>query len=370
MINVDLISKVITADQKVFMVRPGSHYKLYNLFLESEAIIVDFLGLELTNGTPFEEQENMIAQLHRARKLRAYHRLPDEVAPPREIEPYLEYENDRSIAQLYRIMKGYFQEAKKGDLVVVPSRTFGSDALIGELTTEPEQLFATRLPALYGNEQLFGRKVRWIGRIRKGKMSPYMLDLFSKPNAFVLVPKAERLAIYREAYGSYILPNEFRASFNTNDAEFTTTDDLYIQSFFNFVAANSRRIGNGDELIGIKAAAFEKLGEYRLELQSNINSPGFLNLISTKASPLVAQALLLLALSVGPEAVAAAETGTLFIGNSLDPDGDCTVAVREEVYEHLKLLGVNKWSEACDIIRDAADSTGLSSQGKIVIDED
>lgn len=59
MINVDLKSKVVTADQKVFMVRPGAHYKLYNLFLESEAIIVDFLGLELSNGTPFEQQPNM-----------------------------------------------------------------------------------------------------------------------------------------------------------------------------------------------------------------------------------------------------------------------------------------------------------------------
>ena len=49
-IKVDLKSKVIGPSQSVFMVRPGSNYKLYNFFAEAEGIYADLLGLELSLG--------------------------------------------------------------------------------------------------------------------------------------------------------------------------------------------------------------------------------------------------------------------------------------------------------------------------------
>lgn len=165
------------------------------------------------------------------------------------------------------------------------------------------------------------------------------------------------------------MPGEYRVRFDVDKPEFTTTDDLYIQAFLNFVAANSRRIDEGGKLLPIHQAAFEHLGDHALELQSNINSPGFLNLISSKVAPLVASALFMLAISVGPEAVDAAENGLITIGNSLDAGDPCTVAVAEEVVEHLRLLGIEKWTEACEIARQVRESTGLSGQTEVVIQE-
>lgn len=364
MIKVDLRSKAIGADHNVFLVRPGSNYKLYHTFLESNAIFADFLGLELEQGVELKDQDRITAQLHRAKKLRALRHTAGG-PPSRNLDDYSDFKDDRSVSQLYGILRGFFEVAKEGDLVVVPPSSFSQNTLIGELVSGPTELVTTH----YKGERLYGRSVRWLRQLPRGKLSPYLLDLISKPNAFVLIRNDERPSIYREAYGSYIMPGDYRARFNVDDPEFTTTDDLYIQAFFNLVVANSKRIREGNPVLGIKDAAFEKVvGSDAMELQSNINSPGFLNLIGKTIAPLVATALFALAVTVGPDAVAAAEQGTILIGNSKDVGDACTVAVHQEVLEHLRLLGIVKWTEACQIAKHAADSTGLSGQAQIVIE--
>lgn len=364
MIKVDLRSKAIGPDHNVFLVRPGSNYKLYNTFLESSAIFADFLGLELDEGVELKDQDRITAQLHRAKKLRALRHTADG-PPSRNLDDYADFKDDRSVSQLYGILRGFFEVAKAGDLVVIPPSSFSQNALIGELVSGPTEMVTT----LYKGERLYGRSVRWLRQVPRGKLSPYLLDLISKPNAFVLVRNDERPSIYREAYGSYIMPGEYRARFNVDDPEFTTSDDLYIQAFFNLVVANSKRIREGNPVLGIRDAAFERVvGSDAMELQSNINSPGYLNLIGKSLAPLVASALFVLAVTVGPGAVAAAEQGTILIGNSKDAGDACTVAVHKEVLDHLRLLGVAKWTDACQIAKQAADSTGLSGQAQIVID--
>ena len=99
LIKVDLRSKVIGHDHSAFMVRPGSNYKLYNVFLETEAIFADILGLELRAGVSLEQQDQITAQLHRARAIRSFRRTND--APPsRRIEDYADLKNDHSIRLL------------------------------------------------------------------------------------------------------------------------------------------------------------------------------------------------------------------------------------------------------------------------------
>lgn len=368
MIRIDLRSKNITSSQNVFLVRPGSNYKLYDVFESNEGIFVDLPGLNLEHGLPLDQQDRITAQLHRARKLRAFRRSKEE-PPSRNLDDYNNYKNDRSILQLSLILKGFFEEAKKGDLVVVPPSAFSQKALIGELLDDPTGIVSTTVIRGQEEETLYGRRVRWLASLPKGNLSPYLLDLISKPNAFVLIKADERYAIYRAAYGSYALPGEYRARFDVDDPEFTTSDDLYIQAFFNFVAVNSFLIRANQDVMEIRDAAFERSGANALELQSNINSPGFLNLISPTLVPLIATALFTLAISVGPEAVTAAEKDTILVGNSLDPSDPCTAVVHEEVLQHLRLLGTERWARACVIARQAQESTGISGQARIEIDK-
>jgi hypothetical protein len=85
-------------------------------------------------------------------------------------------------------------------------------------------------------------------------------------------------------------------------------------------------------------------------------------------TPLIAAALLALAVQVGNNAAQAAQDGMVVIGNSKAPAGDqCTALVAEKVLKQLKLLGLLEWPEACEMARIAAEKTGVT--GPVTIEK-
>ncbi|SEK27960.1 hypothetical protein SAMN05444413_101240 [Roseivivax marinus] len=364
MIRVDLNSRIIDEGHKVFMVRPGANYRLYDLFRENEAIFADIVALDLKQGISFDDQDRILAQLQRSRNIRAHLLRPSGDAPSRDLDHYQSVSRTSALAQLLRVLRGYFEQAKKGDLVLVPPSAFSLDALVGEIQDEPNNFKVIEYSERYGNERLYGRRVRWLGKVQKGKLSPYLLDLISKPNAFVQIRRQEAQSIYRIAYGSYADESDVRVSFTVDDPDFTISDDLKIQAFFNFVAVNLENQRKGRPPQSVEEAIFSRDGD-SFELQSNIHSPGYLNLVSKATGPLTVAALFLLATQLGPEAVDAAGNDTVIIGNSKDPNDVCTAEVSREVLSQLRLLGAERWAKACEIANDAALSSGLKGPATI-----
>jgi len=171
------------------------------------------------------------------------------------------------------------------------------------------------------------------------------------------------------AYGNYSIENFYSGLFEVTSADFNTHDDLLAQAFFNFVAANTRAVamGNEQEVRGLKDAAFIDSGEFTANLQTNINSPGNLNLISKCLTPLVAAALFVLAVEVGPSATENAKNGTIVLKNSKTETGDpCTAEVEHHVIKQLQLLGLDDWPEACEKAREVARRTGLKSPSRVL----
>ena len=167
-----------------------------------------------------------------------------------------------------------------------------------------------------------------------------MLEAIEKPNSFFLLPKSSRKFIYDRAFGGYSFGDEFHARFEVTSANFKTVDDFLIQAFFNFVASNTEIVkNNGNVVRGFKDAAFDLSDEISPDLATNINSPGFLDISARSLAPLVANALLLIALTVDPVvAVEAAKSGKLTIGNSSAPNDPCTAEVDHQVLTQIKLL--------------------------------
>jgi hypothetical protein len=366
MINVDLKSRVVSDQHQVYLVRPGANYRLHTDFYENSAIISDLVGLDFQRGVPLLEQPNLVAQIRRAKALKRWHHNRNLEAPSRELGAYSAIGRGSSVAQLQRILEGFFLHSKKGDLVVVPPKGFSLDTYIGELTEPPGRYRTFEVPRHYGEEKLYGRKVRWLGKLKKADLSPYLLDLIAKPNAFVLIGREERKVLYREAYGSFSWADEHSSRLEVTTNTFTSSDDLRLQVFINLISANTMMIEQGRELIGISDAVFMDLEGYAPDLQSNINSPGYLNLRSAEIAPLVVAAMLAIALVVGPEAASLASSGDILIGNSLAPAGDaCSLAVSDQVVQQLRLMGIGDWTRACELAMQTAESTGLIGQAVV-----
>ena len=369
MITIDLNARVLTEKHNVFVVRPGKGYGLYNDFAQTSSLIAELPTLALKANVPLDQQE-LRRQVNRSRAFRAWYRRgqPADDRPKRSLEDYSNEGGGNSASQLESVVRTYFEKIDLGDLVIVPPKSYMDDALIGEVTTSGLEPSTAKVPRRFGNEDLPSRSVRWIARMPKTDLPFSLLEALQKPNAAFLVERSLRGQFYKLAYGNYSLDDFYSGRFEVTSADFDTFDDVLLQAFFNFTAANTRAIAEGREqdVRGFPEAAFIDTGEYLAQLQTNINSPGFIALLSQKITPLVASALLLVAVQVGTGALAEIDAGTFVLRNSKAPQADvCTAEVERQVIRQIQLLGLDNWPAACEKAQEVVKRTGLKSPATI-----
>ncbi|MCJ9721129.1 hypothetical protein MOV66_04470 [Agrobacterium sp. SHOUNA12C] len=364
MIEVDIHTKRIAADTRIYIARPGAKYRFFNQFVDNNFVGPDLPGLDFSAFDNVADIADLEERIKRSAAIRRYVFRGDRdlEAPTRELEDYKGLPSGPTMSQLARVVRAYFGAMKQGDLVVVPPANFKGMAHIGELTSLPTQT-KTLGVGVYGDDLLTGRNVRWLASVEKLKLPAQTLDALQKPSPLFLLVREAWPAIFRRAYGSYVTDTEFGSRFEITSEKYKTTDDFYIQGFFNFVAANTEkvRLGQGQEMLSFKEGAFSAEG-LAPDLYTNVNSPGGLSLKSTVITPIIIAVMLALAVDVGPEAFAAARDGNVTFGNSLAPANDpCSAEVQKQVVSQLTLLGYDRWSEACVFARAAAERTGIST---------
>lgn len=362
MISVDISTKFISSETKVYIARPGAHYRLFQHFVDNSFVGPELPDLKLPDYRRLNEVDDLLERVIRSVAIRRWYISgKDDNLLPGEVRDYAGLAPDHATSQFLRYVHGFFDEIKKGDLIVLPPRSFNAMAEIGEVQDEPNQLVTLRGP-IYGDLPLTGRSVKWLASLPKSSLPSATLDRLQKPSVLFLLPRSAWPNILRRAYGSYSTPEEFSSRFEITSQAFQTSDDFFIQAFFNFVSSNTERIRTGrTDLLSFKDGAFSAEG-VAPDLYTNVNSPGALSLKAKVITPIVIAAMFALAVTVGPDAFSAAESGSLIFGNSqgtvLD---DCTAEVSAQVITQLKLLGYDQWAEACKFAKIASDNTGIAT---------
>jgi hypothetical protein len=369
MIEVDIRTRIVAENHNVVIARPGSDYRLYFDFLEGRVVGPELPSLFLEGEKIDPRADDMGARVQRAKERKKWHRNGGQIgsSPSLDLNEYAEYSSSQSIRQLERVVRYYFESAKRGDLVVVPPKSFAGDAQVGEFIDDPSQGVLWNCRFFLG-DPLPVRRVKWLGQLNKRDLPAKTIDTLRKPTAFFLLEKSLRSPIYRTAYRNYHLASgEFTSIFDVTTPDFNTRHGSVVNAFFNFVAANTKQIAeNSGEVFDFAHGAFANLGDYSPELAVDIQSPGILSLTSRYVTPLVASALLALALTVGADAADPKTTELIRIGNSSAPaDDPCVIDVQKQVHAQLKLLGYTNWAAACEHLKGAAGETGLKSESII-----
>ena len=335
MIEIDLNARILPEDHNVFIVRPGNGYGLFTEITQRGTLILELPGLDLISGKR-PDDDDLRRRVNRSRVLRAWYKggQDAETKPDRDLTKYSASAGGNSAAQLVGLVRSFFEKMKMGDLVIVPPKSYMDDAWIGEVSSPAYDVEPVKVGRLFGDEILPGRAVRWIAKISKRELPYEILDALQKPNAAFLIERSLRAKFYKIAYGNYSISDFYSATFEVTEADFDTVDDVLLQAFFNFVAANTRAVAHLDDgatVLSFADAAFKDSGEWIAKLQINVNSPGDISLVSKVITPLVASVLFLLAVEVGPVAQAEAVHGTLILRNSKAAENDsCTAKVFED----------------------------------------
>ncbi|WP_197420648.1 hypothetical protein [Sphingomonas sp. CCH5-D11] len=278
--------------------------------------------------------------------------------PNRQIEAYSGRAKGRRFGRYAAAIEKLYYDLPEGTIIVVPGPGLLSDVLIGVLQGKPQ--VATNIEA-YPGEHMPVRKVRWTGRKQRSEFSEGLRDRLGNSHPVMALERSMREEILEAGFDRFVFGGQFYARLETTKAEFNTLDDYNIQSFVNFVAGAmaAREEGVAAEHSIDLDTALALLAQHRElvpELTVNINSPGFLRIISDRIAPLVIAMLF----SVATVVPAGAQPDQIVATNSAAaPSDPCAVNVATEAMGAMKLMGYDDWKRACEKARDAQASTGV-----------
>ncbi|MBR0868707.1 hypothetical protein JQ614_42670 [Bradyrhizobium diazoefficiens] len=134
MITIDLNARVLGEEHNVYVARPGKGYRLYRDFRENSSLILELPGLKLEPDLPLDDQQ-LRQRVNRSRAFRAWYKRgqPSDDRPSRDLSTYSPEGEGNSAAQLEGLVRTYYEKIHRGDLVIVPPKSYMEEALIGEV---------------------------------------------------------------------------------------------------------------------------------------------------------------------------------------------------------------------------------------------
>lgn len=364
--KIDIATKVLGDEEDVYIVRPGEGYWAFDQMRKSSRIFLDFPDLKITPGGAFPSDERVRLHLVRSMTLREWYD-DDKVGPKpsNDIKDFDDKAYRRRLGRYSGALKRLMFDLTPGTIIVMPDEGYYGRVYIGEIAG-PAHLHSWN--SIYEGEELVCRRVKWARWKARGEFSEEIRDLLGHTTPILQLPRSLRPEILRAGYDQYAYSDAFSARLNTEEEEFNTLDDLSIQQFLNYVTGVliAVELGESEKIDYKRAIRYVRENPHRaMELQQNINSPGFQRLIDKTVAPLAVAALLTLAIGASdPSAIMAADTAIELV-NSKAANHDCVIDVAERVAGARDLMMIDDWERLCAEISDVKDSTGISTTMKL-----
>ncbi|WP_338244178.1 hypothetical protein [Aurantiacibacter hainanensis] len=360
-VDIDLATTIVPPDHKLWKLFPGEAYKFMNFFAESKVVFLDVRGLEVLDGNPKNWDRNEVLEIV---SLDRWSRQNEQRTDKTERRIS---DSDKRTATY---VEGLLTKAKKGDFILVPAP--GPDGLVSvyELTSGPGAI--SKVDGQDGRtfNTYIGRRVRWLGGVRKRALDYAVVEMLQTPVAFFDMGNAGRTTFYEEILGNYVHDSGMVATYRVAKEDYNSRDNRIASTWMEFVdlvsdqSALEAAIANasGASIYELLDAAFLTEAQ-RSDLSININSPGEILMRALGLSPLIGLALFPLAANGVPyEQALEAQVHIATLGGAVD---DCTAQVQSSVKTILEAMGSDRWIKACELAQKAQSAAEISTDSSI-----
>jgi len=261
-----------------------------------------------------------------------------------------------------------FYKAQKGDLILMPAKGYTSTVLVGELTDEPGKLSGIKAEGDDGEiHTYYGRPVRWIGGVEKRLFSTELINLLHSQAAFFDIGRSHYNEVYRRVFDNFVYDRQFVATFRTSKNIFTPKDSFLTSVWLELLevleGAREANAALPDGTIYDLVIDSNIAEDERDDLSISVQSPGWFRIRSLVAAPLASLALFALA-SQGiayDQAVAATTSAKIVRVAAADCMGDVDASVRD----YIRLLGKDRWEQACKLAAQADAEAKLKADARV-----
>lgn len=379
--HVDLQTKVIPADARVFLARAGKQGHLFQQVLEQSAIGPDLpmLNVDLSNGLAADP--NVESKIKRARAFSSWLRRSHDNRgdrPSESVNDYLDANRRPGHAQIDGIVRSYFSDLQAGDVLVIPNPSYFGEAIIAELLPLENYTVKLRGTRRFEGFEFDGRRFGYFKLVKMSSLPRAVIDLAKAPTGLAEIrsPMVKK-RIFELGYDDFVLDDQFVSKIRTTKRDFTSFDGNVLNALVTMVAENVDRLesdGEEAQLLSLVQAAFEQLDHDALQVKIEINSPGYLAVFDRSVVPLVISSVLALMVCSGFDAGAFAEEVSIIVENSRSAavDDVCSQEVGRLTESMLKLLSKaeDEFLRTCELLKEAHENTGATTSVTVEVESD
>jgi hypothetical protein len=362
MIEIDLRTRVFAPNEQIHILFPGEGYRHFPFFERNSLVFLDFPGIELPEARP-RSPGSLKSEIARAAKIRDWHSANDK-SRPEPSRDLADYQNTRQTArrtQYATALIKFCYDLPNGSVIVVPGPGPFGTVRVAELSGP---LRWVKVPG-YGDDLVPARSVRWISAVPKRRFSEDLINRLRLPIPLFIVERSLEIEIIKSAYDNFAYGGEFVATFDTTNPTFDSVDDFNIQGFVNLIAGALVALEEGEAKNGFDLDdALKVLTRHTSkipEINTNINSPGFVRYITQDIAALVIASVMALALSSSP--LSASEFK--IVNSAAGPDDPCAYVVNEKVKQAFEIMDIPSLQKACERARDTSKKTGLKTTVRV-----
>jgi len=363
--TIDLKTKFIPNDRRVYLVFPGDGYRYYQAMVEAACVFLDIPGLPLPDDHDFGNSTDLVERVTISDRIKHWHweGRPEDDLPVREVEELGRYRRTKAKIQFAGLVRNFFENIRQDDIVVLPGPSLDDDVLFGEFDIA-KGIHVIKVP-LFPGEEIPGWKVRWVQRIKRRDIPAWLERKIPSPNPLRQIESSRFPETFDMMYERYCYKETFACKFHIKSRDFSTLDNFLIQQITLYVAAlheNSAE-NNIQDLRSTPLSVIASSIEYSEDipdLRISIHSPGFIVLYSKNLIPILTGVMMALASSTGD--LAAADGSSLRVINSVDASVssvECQADIQAEATADLIAMGYARWQELCAIEAQARQRTGI-----------
>jgi hypothetical protein len=358
-IEVELDAFVLPDDLRIYKFFPGKAYKFYDLIRKQRIAIIDVRDLDELGDDPEEwDPDDVLLHITTDRIERAV--AEGKPRPSRVVRS----QGDKAVQTF---ITGLFFRAKKGDLILMPQKDYMSDVLIGQFRDEPGVLRKVTAKDDGGEHTYFGRRIAWVGSVEKRKLNATLVELLQTPTAFFDVGRSHYDDVAKIAFDNFVYDKQFVATFRTNKNIFTPKDNFLTSVWLELLEVlEEARMRGADLPAGsiYELVILSNIDEdERDDLSISVQSPGWFRIRSTVAAPLASLALFAMAAAGVPydDAVAVSVSAQVV----READDTCMGDVDASVKDYIRLLGKDRWEQACMLAKQAESEAKLKADARV-----
>jgi len=302
-LKIDLSTRILDDDMKVFLVHPGARYIFHEQVLRNRAIPVDVPFLDVEDGDGIPEANKIEPMLERARQMRKWAKRPvAETAkprPPMDLDFYktgLQLEDGAQGARtkLRNSAQKVLWTIPEGSLAVIPSQKLTGHALLAEF----ESMKTPRKTVLgtdhYEGMTFLARPLRNLKRIPMLELPSSVVTSARSPSVVEEISGFAEDQLLRLFYGDYQRDSEYVAGVVANTDNF---DALVLGQMIDLHVAIEHFLSTG-QVLRPGRALYDSDIENAPSLHATINSPdGRASLESSGIATFAVKLLLIVAAS-------------------------------------------------------------------------